>query len=149
MALDPHQQRGATVGFAPRPDRRGVGYGRATVVLLLAVAFDDLGLHRVWGAMSPLNTASARTMETTGVTEQGTNREHVLKAGRWRDSVPHAILDREVELSPAPASGPAATARSPPTAHQSTTQPDQRSDGPNALAVNGWRWDSAPADRTR
>lgn len=95
LALDPHQQQGATMGFALLPDAWGVGYGRETVGLLLAVAFDELGLHRVWGARSPLNEASAKTMAAAGMTEEGTIREHVLKAGRWRDSVVHAILDRE------------------------------------------------------
>ncbi|MFF5343885.1 GNAT family N-acetyltransferase [Streptomyces althioticus] len=95
LAVDPHQQRGATTGFALRPVSWGVGYGLETVKLLLAVAFDDLDLHRVWGARSPLNTASARTMEAAGMVEEGTIREHVFKAGKWRDSVVHAILDRE------------------------------------------------------
>ncbi|MFD5661509.1 GNAT family N-acetyltransferase [Streptomyces hirsutus] len=95
LAVDPHQQRGATMGFALCPASWGVGYGLETVKLLLDVGFDDLGLHRVWGARSPLNTASARTMEAAGMVEEGTIREHVLKAGKWRDSVVHAILDRE------------------------------------------------------
>ncbi len=83
------------MGFALRPASWGVGYGLETVKLLLGVAFDDLDLHRVWGARSPLNTASARTMEAAGMVEEGTIREHVFKAGKWRDSVVHAILDRE------------------------------------------------------
>ncbi|WP_309063033.1 GNAT family protein [Streptomyces sp.] len=95
LAIDPHQQRGATMGFALRPASWGVGYGLETVKLLLDAAFDGLNLHRVWGARSPLNTASARTMEAAGMVEEGTIREHVLKAGKWRDSVVHAILDRE------------------------------------------------------
>jgi RimJ/RimL family protein N-acetyltransferase len=95
LALDPHQQRGATMGFALRPEAWGVGYGVEMVRLLLSVGFDDLHLHRVWGARSPLNEASARTMAAVGMVEEGTIREHVLKAGRWRDSVVHAILDRE------------------------------------------------------
>ncbi|MFI2379089.1 GNAT family N-acetyltransferase [Streptomyces sp. NPDC018964] len=95
LAADPHQQRGATMGFALRPDAWGAGYGVETVRLLLGVGFDDLGLHRVWGARSPLNEASARTMAAAGMVEEGTIREHVLKAGKWRDSVVHAILERE------------------------------------------------------
>jgi RimJ/RimL family protein N-acetyltransferase len=95
LAIDPHQQRGATMGFALRPDAWGVGYGVETVRLLLAVGFDDLGLHRVWGARSPLNEASAKTMTAASMVEEGLIREHVLKAGAWRDSVVHAILDRE------------------------------------------------------
>ena len=100
LALDPHQQRGATIGFALRPDAWGVGYGLEMVRLLLSVGFDDLGLHRVWGARSPLNEASAKTMRAAGMVEEGTIREHVLKAGRWRDSVVHAILDREWHSGP-------------------------------------------------
>jgi hypothetical protein len=44
LATDPHQQRGATLGFALRPDAWGVGYGVETVRLLLSVGFDDLGV---------------------------------------------------------------------------------------------------------
>ncbi|MFJ3246658.1 GNAT family N-acetyltransferase [Streptomyces sp. NPDC086782] len=100
LATDPHQQRGATMGFALRPDAWGVGYGVETVRLLLSVGFDDLGLHRIWGARSPLNEASAKTMSAAGMVEEGTIREHVLKAGQWRDSVVHAILDREWQPAP-------------------------------------------------
>ncbi|MEV6179908.1 GNAT family protein [Streptomyces sp. NPDC052015] len=95
LALDPHQQRGATIGFALRPQVWGRGYGVETVRLLLAFGFDDLALHRIWGARSPLNEASAKTMSAVGMVEEGLIREHVLKAGKWRDSVVHAILERE------------------------------------------------------
>ncbi|MFD8913634.1 GNAT family N-acetyltransferase [Streptomyces sp. NPDC059575] len=95
LALDPHQQRAATVGFALHPDWWGAGYGLETVRLLLRLGFDHLGLHRVWGARSPLNVPSARTMTAVGMVEEGVIREHVLKGGTWRDSVVHAILDHE------------------------------------------------------
>ncbi|MFB7272993.1 GNAT family N-acetyltransferase [Streptomyces sp. NPDC056244] len=95
LALDPHQTRGATMGFALCPDAWGSGYGTETVRLLLAVGFADLGLHRVWGARSPVNEASARTMRAAGMVEEGRIREHITKGGQWRDSIVHAILDRE------------------------------------------------------
>ncbi|MFJ7414293.1 GNAT family N-acetyltransferase [Streptomyces sp. NPDC098077] len=95
LALDPHQPRAATFGFALDPDTWGNGFGTETVRLLLACAFEDLALHRVWGARSPLNTASARTMERAGLSEEGCIREHVQRGGRWRDSVTHSILDHE------------------------------------------------------
>ncbi|MDV9169145.1 GNAT family protein [Streptomyces sp. W16] len=101
IAIDPHQQRAATMGFALRPDVWGVGYGVETVQLLLGFGFEDLGLHRIWGARSPLNEASAKTMAAVGMVEEGIIREHVLKAGRWRDSVVHAMLDREWEATQA------------------------------------------------
>ncbi|MFD8298740.1 GNAT family N-acetyltransferase [Streptomyces bauhiniae] len=95
LALDPHQPSGATIGFALNSDCWGAGYGVETVRLLLHLGFDHLLLHRVRGARSPVNSASARVMTTVGMVEEGTIREHVRKGGRWRDSVVHAILDHE------------------------------------------------------
>ncbi|MFE5923553.1 GNAT family N-acetyltransferase [Streptomyces sp. NPDC056468] len=95
IATDPHQQRAATFGFALRPNSWGVGYGLETVRLLLGFGFEELELHRIWGARSPINEASAKTMAAAGMVEEGTIRGHILKAGRWRDSVVHAILADE------------------------------------------------------
>jgi RimJ/RimL family protein N-acetyltransferase len=95
LATDPHQQRAATMGFALRPASWGNGYGVEAVRLLLGLGLEDLGLHRVWGARSPLNSASAKTMTAAGMTEEGRIREHIRKGGKWRDSIVHAILDHE------------------------------------------------------
>ncbi|MFD7934521.1 GNAT family N-acetyltransferase [Streptomyces sp. NPDC059755] len=53
LALDPHQQHGATMGFALRPDVWGRGYGAETVRLLLDFGFNDLQLHRIGGPVLP------------------------------------------------------------------------------------------------
>lgn len=95
MAMDPHQQRAATFGFALRPDAWGMGYGVETVQLLLGLGFEELNLHRVWGARAPLNEASAKTMLRAGMVEEGRIREHIFKATAWRDSVVHSILESE------------------------------------------------------
>ncbi|MFJ4836320.1 GNAT family N-acetyltransferase [Streptomyces sp. NPDC088747] len=95
LALDPHQQRAATFGFALRPDTWGIGYGLETVRLLLGLGFEELALHRIWGARSPLNEASAKTMMAAGMVAEGTIRGHIEKAGQWRDSVVHSILVEE------------------------------------------------------
>ncbi|MFD3532114.1 GNAT family N-acetyltransferase [Streptomyces sp. NPDC058664] len=103
LAVDPHQQRAATVGFALRPESWGVGYGRETVGLLLDLAFGELDLHRVWAARAPLNTASARTLLAAGFTEEGLIRGHVFVRGAWRDSVTYGILREEWDaLGPRP-----------------------------------------------
>ncbi|MGW1073120.1 GNAT family N-acetyltransferase [Streptomyces sp. NPDC002537] len=69
------------MGFALRPDVWGVGYGLETVQLLLGLGFEDLDLHRTWGARSPLNEASAKTMLRAGMVEEERIREHVQKNG--------------------------------------------------------------------
>ncbi|WP_413808337.1 GNAT family N-acetyltransferase [Streptomyces sp. OE57] len=95
LALDPHQQRAATIGFALRPDSWGVGYGRETVRLLLNLAFADLNLHRVWAARAPLNVASEKTLLASGMTEEGRIRGHVHVRGAWRDSIVYGVLREE------------------------------------------------------
>nr|WP_206344269.1 GNAT family protein [Streptomyces mesophilus] len=95
LAIDPHQHQAATIGFALRPDTWGVGYGQETVRLLLELGFAELELHRIWGARSPANAASAKTMAQAGMAEDYTLREHIQKAGKWRDSVVHTILRHE------------------------------------------------------
>ncbi|MFE3828409.1 GNAT family N-acetyltransferase [Streptomyces sp. NPDC059092] len=87
LALDPHQQRAATIGGALRTDVWRRGYGREAVQLLLALAFTDLDLHRVWAARSPLNDAAAKTLLASGMTEEGRIRGHVHVRGAWRDSI--------------------------------------------------------------
>ncbi|MEV6132966.1 GNAT family protein [Streptomyces violaceusniger] len=95
LALDPHQQRAATIGFALHPDTWGVGYGRETVRLLLDLAFADLDLHRVWAARAPLNVASEKTLLASGMTEEGRIRGHVHVRGTWRDSIVYGVLREE------------------------------------------------------
>jgi ribosomal-protein-alanine N-acetyltransferase len=99
LALDPHQQRAATIGGALRSDAWGVGYGRETLQLLLSLAFADLDLHRVWAARSPLNVAAEKTLLAGGFTEEGRIRGHVYVRGAWRDSIVYGILREEWEPS--------------------------------------------------
>ncbi|MEU2587329.1 GNAT family N-acetyltransferase [Streptomyces avermitilis] len=94
------------LSFAPRNREqveqivvRSVTAATATPRTEYALAVIDLGLHRIWGARSPINEVSAKTMRAVGMVEEGTTREHVLKAGERRDSVVHAILDREFSPS--------------------------------------------------
>jgi len=85
----------AQIGFALRPDQWGQGKGLETVRLLQRLGFIELGLHRIWGARSPLNEASARTMRAAGMIKEGTIRGHLFTRGAWRDSVVHSILREE------------------------------------------------------
>jgi RimJ/RimL family protein N-acetyltransferase len=96
LALGEYQS--GQIGFALRPDRWGEGKGVATVRLLQQLGFDALRLHRIWGARSPLNEPSARTMNRTSMVEEGVIRGHLFTRGAWRDSVVHSILDHEYGL---------------------------------------------------
>lgn len=95
LATDPHQYLGATIGFALRQDQWGRGLGRESVRALMGLAFGELGLHRLWAARSPLNTASHRTLVSAGMQEEGRIREHVRVRGIWRDSIVYGVLESE------------------------------------------------------
>lgn len=95
LATGEHES--ATIGFALRPDQWGQGKGLQTVRLLQRLGFTELRLHRIWGARSPLNEASARTLQAAGMINEGTIRGHLFTRGAWRDSVVHSILREEYE----------------------------------------------------
>ncbi|MGI5292816.1 GNAT family N-acetyltransferase [Nonomuraea polychroma] len=89
-------QSSAQIGFALRGDQWGHGLGSETIGLLLRLGFEHLGVYRIWGARSPSNEASARTMAKMGLVEEGVMRGHLrLADGLWRDSVVHSILAPE------------------------------------------------------
>ncbi len=94
----------AQIGFALCPDQWGQGKGLETVRLLQQLGFRELGLHRISGARSPINEASARTMSRAGMIEEGIIRGHLYTRGAWRNSVVHAILSDEYS-QPREASG--------------------------------------------
>jgi ribosomal-protein-alanine N-acetyltransferase len=91
LAVEPH--RAGQIGFALNPACWGKGLGAETVQLLLDLGFRQLGLHRIWGARSPKNLASAAVMTKNGMIEEGRIRDHVFTHGAWRDSVTHSILE--------------------------------------------------------
>jgi RimJ/RimL family protein N-acetyltransferase len=93
LAVGDH--RSGQIGFALRADRWHQGFGTEAARALLELAFGRLRLHRVWGARSPSNEASARLMTRLGMLEEGRIRHHVFVRGAWRDSVVHSILEDE------------------------------------------------------
>jgi RimJ/RimL family protein N-acetyltransferase len=93
-AQHPGQSSGQ-LGFTLRADTWGQGLGAETVTLLLRLGFEDLGLHRLWGARSPDNVVSDRLMRKLGMIEEGRIRHHLWVHGAWRDSVVHSILEEE------------------------------------------------------
>lgn len=102
LAIDTQHpgQSSGQLGMAFRHDQWGHGLGSEALRLLMRLAFDELGLYRVWGARSPLNTASARMMAKLDMVEEGTIRGHIKVRGAWRDSVVHSLLAPEWSHGP-------------------------------------------------
>lgn len=63
------------------------GYASEAAMLLSAIAFGDIGLHRLEGNIMPRNTASLKTAEKAGFIYEGISRDYLLINGRWEDHV--------------------------------------------------------------
>ena len=94
------EHRSAEVGFALHPDHQGKGYTTEAVQVLLRVAFEVLGLHRVFGRTEARNVASARVMEKLGMRQEAHFVENEFVKDEWQSELVYAILDREWEARP-------------------------------------------------
>ena len=89
------EHRQAEIGFILHPDHHGHGFATEAAAALLALAFDDLAVHRVIGRLEARNTASARVLERLGMRQEAHLVENEHVKGEWQSEVVYALLDRE------------------------------------------------------
>ena len=89
------EHRQAEIGFILHPDHHGQGYATEAAAALLALAFDELRVHRVIGRLEARNTASARVLERLGMRQEAHLVENEHVKGEWQSEVVYALLDRE------------------------------------------------------
>jgi RimJ/RimL family protein N-acetyltransferase len=105
------EHRQAEIGFILHPDHHGHGYATEAAAALLALAFDELRVHRVIGRLEARNTASARVLERLGMRQEAHLVENEYVKGEWQSEVVYALLDREWATSPAGDAGSVAGPR--------------------------------------
>lgn len=93
------EDRTAEIGWILAPHAQGRGYATEAARRLLALAFDELGLHRVYAELDPRNTASVRICERLGMRHEGHFVEHMWLKGEWTDTGHYALLEREWQAS--------------------------------------------------
>jgi RimJ/RimL family protein N-acetyltransferase len=77
------------------PDAWGSGYGTEATELMLWLAFERIGLHRVALSVFDFNTRAIRSYEKAGFTVEGRHREAIARdGGRW-DELTMGILAAE------------------------------------------------------
>jgi RimJ/RimL family protein N-acetyltransferase len=89
------EHRQAEIGFAFHPDHHGHGYATEAAAALLALGFDELKAHRVFGRLEARNTASARVLERLGMRKEAHLVENEHIKGEWQSEVVYALLERE------------------------------------------------------
>jgi len=74
---------------------RGRGLGTEATRLILAHAFETVGLHRVELSVYSFNPRARRVYDKVGFVHEGTMRDALWWDGTWVDADTMSILDRE------------------------------------------------------
>jgi RimJ/RimL family protein N-acetyltransferase len=96
----PGGHRQGEIGFVFDPAHQGHGYATEAGRVLLRIAFEELGLHRVVGRAEARNTASARVLEKLGMRREAHLIENEWVKDEWQSELVYAILDREWPPAP-------------------------------------------------
>jgi len=80
----------------------GRGHGTAALRALLAEAFDQEKLHKVWMMFYRTNARTRRLADKLGFIDEGVLREEYLYQGDYHDMVRTALLEREYRAQAAP-----------------------------------------------
>ncbi|MGD2051605.1 MAG: GNAT family protein [Acidimicrobiia bacterium] len=83
------------IGYWVRSDEAGRGICTEATAHVLAVAFEELRLHRVTMRIAVGNRASERVAEKLGFLLEGTLRGEVKIGDRWLDHTVWGLLDNE------------------------------------------------------
>jgi RimJ/RimL family protein N-acetyltransferase len=74
---------------------RGVPVAVEAMKLIYELAFETLGLHRVYGSISSDNALMVKWQKFMGMTEEGRLRNHFFVNGKFQDAVLFGILAEE------------------------------------------------------
>jgi RimJ/RimL family protein N-acetyltransferase len=87
--------RQAEIGWVLNPAHGGRGYAAEAARAAAALAFDELGVHRLFARLDVLNTGSVRVCERLGMRREAHLVENDLDGARWGSEYVYAMLARE------------------------------------------------------
>lgn len=93
---DRHAELGIVIGEKNRWDK---GYGTDAVLTMLALAFDEMNLHRVYLRVNDDNLRGIRCYEKCGFQKEGLLRDVIFRQGRYYGQWMMSILRREFSSS--------------------------------------------------
>ncbi|MEO1272063.1 MAG: GNAT family protein [Myxococcota bacterium] len=76
-------------------DRRGMGLGTETMLLLLHLGFDVLGLQRIGLSVIAHNTRAIRCIRRLGFSREATRRQAFFFGGAFHDVLDYALLETQ------------------------------------------------------
>lgn len=88
------------IGYVLRRDLWGKGLVSEAARALMAMGFEQLGLHRITAACDVRNVGSYRVMEKLGMRREGLLRQDRQLRGEWRDTLIYGLLAEEWGAGP-------------------------------------------------
>lgn len=87
----------AELGWVLHPAYAGRGLATEGARVLVDLAFEHYGCHRVFAQLDARNAASARLCERLGMTREAHLRQDYWSKGEWTDSLHYGLLREEWE----------------------------------------------------
>lgn len=87
----------ASLGYWVGVPYWGHGYCTEAARVIVRYGFENLDLHRIYGAHFARNPASGRVMQKLGMMREGYLRQHVKRWERFEDVVYYGLLQSEYE----------------------------------------------------
>jgi len=85
----------AEVGYFYDPSAWGEGYATDALECLVAHAFEERRLHKLYGLLYANNDASRRVLEKAGFRKEGHFRDHHFHDGEYRDRLQYGLTVEE------------------------------------------------------
>lgn len=89
------EPRVAALWYVLSPSVHGRGYATEAGRAMLGFAFEELGLHRVYGDVDPRNPRSMRVLERLGMRPEAHFIRDVWIKGEWCDTMIYGLLADE------------------------------------------------------
>jgi RimJ/RimL family protein N-acetyltransferase len=89
------EHRTGEIGYVIHPDHTGNGFATEAARAMLALGFDELGLHRIIARIDERNAASAAVLRRLGMRQEAVLVENEWFKGEWSTEIDFAILERE------------------------------------------------------
>ena len=74
------------------------GYATEALATLLAFAFEEVRLHRIWARIECSNISSQKLVERLGFRKEGTERKSLFLKGEWQDADLYALIEEEYDF---------------------------------------------------
>jgi RimJ/RimL family protein N-acetyltransferase len=90
-----YEHAGGELGYVFHPDVAGMGYATEAGTAMLALAFEEFGLHRVIARLDARNHRSAALAARLGLRQEAHLIQNELFKGEWADELVYAMLAEE------------------------------------------------------